>query len=41
VTGRQCVVESAFSSLVRRDDDNPDQVVWSGADGFTVLSYPA
>jgi len=41
VTGRQCVVESVFSSLVRRDDDNPDQVVWSGADGFTVLSYPA
>lgn len=41
VAGRQCVVESVFTNPIRRDDDNPNQIVWSGADGFTVLSYPA
>lgn len=41
VAGRQCVVESVFTNPIRRDADNPDQIVWSGADGFTVLSYPA
>lgn len=41
VSGRQCVVESVFTSQLRRDADNPDRIVWSGADGFTVLSYPA
>jgi hypothetical protein len=41
VAGWQCVVESAFTTPVRPDRDNPDQTVWSGADGFTVLSYPA
>lgn len=41
VAGWSLVVESVTSSPVRPDRDNPERVVFSGSDGFTVTSFPA
>jgi hypothetical protein len=41
VAGWVAQVESVFSNPLRADRDDPEQTVYSGADGFTVTSYPA
>lgn len=41
ITGWKATVESVFSTPLRADRDDPEQTVYSGADGFTVTSYPA
>ena len=41
VAGWVAHVDSVFTSPVRPDRDNPEQTVFSGADGFTVTTFPA
>jgi hypothetical protein len=41
VAGWVAHVDSVVSTPLRPDRDNPEQVVFSGADGFTVTSFPA
>lgn len=41
VAGWVAHVDSVFSSPLRPDRDNPAQTVYSGADGFTVTTFPA
>ncbi len=41
VPGWVARAESVFSTPTRPDRDDPERVVFSGADGFTVTTYPA
>lgn len=41
VTGWTVWIESVTSNPLRADRDNPEQVVFSGSDGFTATTFPA
>ena len=41
VAGWVAQAESVFSNPLRADRDDPERVVFSGADGITVTTYPA
>lgn len=41
MTGRVGEAESIPGGFLRKDDDNQNQIIWSGASNFVVTSYPA
>lgn len=41
VPGWVAHVDSVFTGQLRPDRDNPERLIFSGADGFTVTTFPA